>query len=145
MCYTSPMEAAIPRAAVNHEWVLGQAAALTLRSRQLCLRAGDLMESTRAIRAVSYSLRRILVTPSIRGGADGEEGCPPRAPLPETRQRRCPTCKGNTIRAANHLFASEGMTKEEFRCLACGTAFWILETNGAAFWVSDAPPERPPA
>ena len=135
------MVAARPGAAVDHEGVLTQATALTRRSRQLCLQAADLTESTRAIRAISFSLRRALVAPPIRGGADTDDA----GQLPETRQRRCPTCKGNTIRAANHLFASEGMTKEEFRCLACGTAFWILETNGAAFWVSDAPPDRPPA
>src|SRR5262245_61530993 len=122
------MEAARPGAAVDHEGVLTQATALTRRSRQLCLQATDLTEATRAIRAISFSLRRALVAPPIRGGADDA------GPLPETRQRRCPTCKGGTLRAANHLFASEGVTKEELRCLACSAAFWILETNGATFW-----------
>jgi uncharacterized protein with PIN domain len=50
--------------------------------------------------------------------------------LPETKERRCPACQGATITRANHLPAIDDrltkVTKEEFRCVACGTAFWVV-------------------
>jgi uncharacterized protein with PIN domain len=53
--------------------------------------------------------------------------------LPETKERRCPSCHGGTITPANHLLAIDDrlikVTKEEFRCRACGTAFWIVRKS----------------
>jgi uncharacterized protein with PIN domain len=46
--------------------------------------------------------------------------------LPETRDRRCPACASEVVTATNHLVAIDQVTKEEFRCEACGTAFWIV-------------------
>jgi uncharacterized protein with PIN domain len=55
--------------------------------------------------------------------------------LPETKERRCPACQGGAIKPANHLLALDDsvskVTKEEFRCAACRTAFWIVRTEWA--------------
>jgi hypothetical protein len=46
--------------------------------------------------------------------------------LPETKERRCPACQGGTVAPANRLRATDKVLKEEFRCAACGTAFWVV-------------------
>jgi uncharacterized protein with PIN domain len=52
------------------------------------------------------------------------------AVLSETKERRCPACQDGAITPANHLLAIDDRTakviKEEFRCAACGTAFWVV-------------------
>lgn len=51
--------------------------------------------------------------------------------LPESKERCCPASRGDTIMPANHLLAIDDklikVTKEEFRCAGCGTAFWIVQ------------------
>ena len=53
----------------------------------------------------------------------------------ETCDRRCPACQGGAITPANHLLAINDqetkVTKEEYRCAACGTAFWVVRTEEA--------------
>ena len=53
------------------------------------------------------------------------------AVFPETKERSCPACQGEAVTPANHLLAIDDrlikVTKEEFRCAACGTAFWIVQ------------------
>jgi DNA-directed RNA polymerase subunit RPC12/RpoP len=51
---------------------------------------------------------------------------PSRLPLPETLERRCPSCASERIAPAGRARAGGGMIKEEFRCAACGTAFWFV-------------------
>jgi uncharacterized protein (DUF983 family) len=51
---------------------------------------------------------------------------PPEPALPETRERRCPSCASERIEPVSHVTASEGMIKVEQRCEACGTAFWFV-------------------
>ena len=52
------------------------------------------------------------------------------AALPETEERRCPACQGGTITPANHVLAINDhalkVTREEYRCVPCGTAFWVV-------------------
>ena len=51
--------------------------------------------------------------------------------LPETRVRRCPACASETLTPARHLLAIDHVTKEGFRCTACGTAFWVVRAERA--------------
>ena len=51
---------------------------------------------------------------------------PPEPALPETRERRCPSCASERIEPVSHVTASEGMIKVEYRCEVCGTAFWFV-------------------
>ena len=47
--------------------------------------------------------------------------------LPETRERRCPSCQSELIVYAGRILgAGGGMIKVERRCEACGTAFWFV-------------------
>ena len=48
--------------------------------------------------------------------------------LPETRTRRCPSCKSEQTTPVGHVIGCGGMVKEELRCAACATAFWQVET-----------------
>jgi hypothetical protein len=41
-------------------------------------------------------------------------------------ERRCATCQSAAVTFANHVLATNGVIKEEFRCTACGTAFWFV-------------------
>ena len=51
---------------------------------------------------------------------------PSLIPLPETLDRRCPSCASERIAPAGRARAGGGMIKEELRCAACGTAFCLV-------------------
>ena len=55
--------------------------------------------------------------------------------LPETFERRCPSCQGQSIVHAGHVVAGAGMIRSEHRCEECSTAFWFVRKriDGAAF------------
>ena len=46
--------------------------------------------------------------------------------LPDTRERRCPSCASERIAPVSHVTASFGLIKVEHRCEACATAFWLV-------------------
>ena len=46
--------------------------------------------------------------------------------LPETRERRCPSCQSERIVYAGRIIGAGGMVKVERRCEECGTAFWFV-------------------
>jgi DNA-directed RNA polymerase subunit RPC12/RpoP len=49
------------------------------------------------------------------------------------RERRCPSCAGAQITLVSHVTAAvSGMIKVEYRCAACGTAFWVVQTEVAS-------------
>src|SRR5262245_7221629 len=52
----------------GHERAMAQSKALLQASQKLCAEAGVLRKSTRAARASSVSIRRMISVPSIRGG-----------------------------------------------------------------------------
>jgi len=52
----------------------------------------------------------------------------PVPPLPETRERGCPTCHGQQIAQAGHVMASRALIKVEYRCAVCGTAFLLVRS-----------------
>jgi hypothetical protein len=47
--------------------------------------------------------------------------------LPETRTRRCPSCKSERAAPVGHVIGCGGMIKEELRCAVCTTAFLQVE------------------
>jgi hypothetical protein len=47
--------------------------------------------------------------------------------LPETRTRRCPSCKSERTAPVGHVIGCGGMIKEELRCAKCATAFLQVE------------------
>ena len=50
----------------------------------------------------------------------------PEFPLPEFRKRRCPGCQSDRTGPATHVIVSDGVVvREEYRCAACGVAFWV--------------------
>ncbi len=51
----------------------------------------------------------------------------PEPALPETRERRCPSCRSQRIVPMGRVFANrDGVIKEKHWCEACGTAFWFV-------------------
>jgi hypothetical protein len=50
----------------------------------------------------------------------------PEPELPETRERRCPSCASQRITPVSHVTAICGVIKVEHRCEACATAFWVV-------------------
>ena len=46
--------------------------------------------------------------------------------LPETRERRCPSCQSERIVYAGRIIGAGGLIKVEQRCEACGTAFLFV-------------------
>jgi transcriptional regulator NrdR family protein len=50
----------------------------------------------------------------------------PESALPETRERRCPSCQSERIVYAGRIIGAGGMVKVERRCEECGTAFWFV-------------------
>ena len=50
----------------------------------------------------------------------------PEPELPETRERRCPSCASQRITPVSHVTAICGLIKVEHRCEACATAFWVV-------------------
>ena len=56
---------------------------------------------------------------AARMGALGPE-------LPETGERRCPSCASTRITPVSHVTAICGLIKVEHRCEACATAFWFV-------------------
>ena len=46
--------------------------------------------------------------------------------LPETRERRCPSCQSEQIVYAGRIIGAGGMIKVERQCEACGTAFLFV-------------------
>jgi len=50
----------------------------------------------------------------------------PEPVLPETRERRCPSCQSQRIVHAGHVIGAGGMIKAEQRCEACGTTFLFV-------------------
>jgi ribosomal protein S14 len=53
----------------------------------------------------------------------------PEPELPETRERRCPSCGGAQIVHAGHVVAGEGTIRAEHRCERCGIAFWFVRVR----------------
>ena len=51
---------------------------------------------------------------------------PSLEPLPETRERRCPSCQSEQVLYAGQVFGAGGLIKVEHRCEACGTAFLFV-------------------
>ena len=51
----------------------------------------------------------------------------PSPELPETEERRCPTClSSNQIAPQGHVLAEGGRVKVKYRCDACGITFLLL-------------------
>jgi hypothetical protein len=50
----------------------------------------------------------------------------PEAALPETRERRCPSCRSQRIAPMGRVLATETTIKSKHWCAACGTAFWLV-------------------
>lgn len=50
----------------------------------------------------------------------------PESTLPETRERRCPSCESEQIVYAGRIIGAGGLIKVERRCEACGTAFLFV-------------------
>ena len=50
----------------------------------------------------------------------------PEAELPETRERRCPTCQGERITHLGGVVTDEGRIKVKHRCETCGALFWLV-------------------
>jgi hypothetical protein len=57
---------------------------------------------------------------------DAARGGAPEPELPETRERRCPSCASQRITPVSHVTAICGLIKVEHRCEACATAFWVV-------------------
>jgi DNA-directed RNA polymerase subunit RPC12/RpoP len=52
---------------------------------------------------------------------------PPLKPaLRETRERRCPYCRGDAVVPAGYVIGVGGMIKVEYRCTVCETAFLVV-------------------
>jgi hypothetical protein len=51
---------------------------------------------------------------------------PPKAELPETRERRCPACQSEEIAPVGHVLAEGGMIKVQHRCETCRVAFFFV-------------------
>ena len=68
------------------------------------------------------------VVPPVGVGSAREElpSMPPESALPETRERRCPSCQSEEIVYAGRIIGAGGMVNEERRCEACGVAFWFV-------------------
>ena len=62
----------------------------------------------------------IHATPEVRPMASADPI------LPENRERRCPSCQGESIVHAGYVIGGGGMLKSELRCEACGTGFWFV-------------------
>jgi hypothetical protein len=73
---------------------------------------------------------RLCRVPDIHGPGSHARMPPSEDGPPETWERRCPACDSEAITPANHFLAIDDrlikVIKEEFRCAACGTAFWIV-------------------
>jgi hypothetical protein len=67
--------------------------------------------------------------------ADGHRHDAEHGALPETRERRCPACQSERVVHAGRVIGGGGLIKSEYRCEACGTAFWFVRTR-----VPGAPP-----
>jgi len=63
----------------GHAWTIEQSNALLCASRELCLEAGELIQSTRATRAASVAVRRAIQVPAIHGGAEDGNPAPTNA------------------------------------------------------------------
>ena len=50
----------------------------------------------------------------------------PEAELPETRERRCPTCQSEQIEPVGRVVAGAGLSRVQHRCETCGTAFGFV-------------------
>jgi hypothetical protein len=61
--------------------------------------------------------------------------------LPETRERRCPSCQSEQIVYAGRIIGAGGMVKVERRCEACGTAFLFVRER-LHWWPSDSLEQR---
>jgi uncharacterized protein (DUF983 family) len=68
------------------------------------------------------------VVPPVGVGSAREElpSTAPESALPETRERRCPSCQSEQIVYAGRIMGVEGMVKVERRCEECGTAFLFV-------------------
>ena len=53
----------------------------------------------------------------------------PEPALPETRARRCPSCRSERIAPLSHVTALSGVIKVEHRCEACAAAFWFVRQS----------------
>jgi uncharacterized protein (DUF983 family) len=51
---------------------------------------------------------------------------PPEPAVPESLERRCPSCLSERVVYEGRVTAGEGMTRAEHRCEACGAAFWYV-------------------
>jgi uncharacterized protein (DUF983 family) len=60
------------------------------------------------------------------GGSEALPSMTPAPALPETRERRCPSCQSEQIVYAGRIMGVGGMVKVERRCEACGTAFLFV-------------------
>ena len=122
--------------AVDHDLAVTRATRLLRTSRQLCTEAGTLIGATRALRAQSFSVRRMLTVPAIRGGADGLEADAPAgahrrppAGLPETSFHRCPTCDGSDVAFQNTVWAGTGVVRLKYSCQECHQQFWFVRPD----------------
>ena len=53
----------------------------------------------------------------------------PEPVLPETRERRCPSCQSEKIVHAGYVVGGGGTIRSEQRCEGCGIAFWFVRTR----------------
>jgi DNA-binding response OmpR family regulator len=56
---------------------------------------------------------------------------PPDHALPETYERRCPSCQSEHIVHAGHVITTGGMIRAEHRCEACAAAFAFVRKRVA--------------
>lgn len=50
----------------------------------------------------------------------------PEPILPETHERRCPSCRSLRVTPVGHVLAIAAEVWAKHRCSACGTAFWFV-------------------
>ena len=96
---------------------------LTRRAYWLCATARDLQtaaESTRAL--VADQVRRS----AVRRMARLASGASADSELKETRERRCPHCRGEDIRHGGRVSVIEGLVKSLYRCDGCERLFLVL-------------------
>jgi hypothetical protein len=50
----------------------------------------------------------------------------PEPALPETFERRCPSCRSQRVTPMGRVLATDTTIKSKHWCAACGTAFWFV-------------------
>jgi len=104
--------------------VVGRAERLTKAARAHRADSQDFCRIAAALRhRVATEVRRHPFLRATRLARGGSDGAPATTQAKETTERRCPYCRGDSIRSLGRVQIEAGLVRSAYCCASCDRAF----------------------